>query len=236
MMMDSLGEVEKSVVFPAIISNCIISVPLGEFGEPNVGRFLYRLRYWTPLKLRSYTTIDILSWGSVDYDGRGNLVYGKPKKEPFTYSHIRTKWLVLKAVGVEGEDKEGEKIAPMQVYAIYNVGLEGWNVLTADEHTLFHILQKNNMRTEWLPKETKECRDECARRCDVLIPRINYMRSITEPLDIRECVRVLIPKGLVHHSILNLNAQEQDCSSHINPLTYPRLDGYDTGSRDALKE
>lgn len=56
------------------------------------------------------------------------------------------------------------------MYAAHNIGREGWCLLTADSHTLLHVLRKHKMYTTHLWGR-RSCESDCKDRQYYLVPR-----------------------------------------------------------------
>lgn len=65
---------------------------------------------------------------------------------------------------------------PEFMYIAYNVGLEGWTVITTDFHILTHVLKKNNISTRYLSIQ-RPCNESCKRHCYDLVPRVIPVRT-----------------------------------------------------------
>lgn len=104
-------------------------------------------------------------------------------------------------MGVAGVDEEGESTAPIQVYAALNVGREGWCVLTASKHTLFHTFHDHDVNLEYLVVHTDSTVGEtCGGEGLVprLQPRLRYVNMHVRVLKSKPKRTVLCVSTLQH--------------------------------------
>lgn len=85
-------------------------------------------------------------------------------------------WIVLKIpFGTLQISSEVTK-HPKFMYIAYNVGREGWSVITTDFHILTHVLENNNIITHYLSSQ-RRCSETCKHKCYDLVPLVKPLRT-----------------------------------------------------------
>lgn len=105
-------------------------------------------------------------------EGGGLPIHRKAIDAPYVHGNLETTtWVVLRLTITSHGNISGLSYPLAHIYAAVNVGIEGWCVLTADQHTLVHVLRDRFMSTRNLPF-AKRCRVGCGERSGVLVPRL----------------------------------------------------------------
>ena len=158
--------------FTLVTSRVVLCVPLGEVGQPQVEEVLARLTSWQVAALERHMKVTLLASGRLVLR-EGGLAVHHPARPPTTtqvttYVHVTTDdvWSVFAV------DRASSASGPsVHVYAALNVGREGWCVLTADFHTLLHVLHEHGMEAAHLAGQEEACREGCEGRRNTLVPR-----------------------------------------------------------------
>ena len=158
--------------FTLVTSRVVLCVPLGEVGQPQVEEVLARLTSWQVAALERHMKVTLLANGRLVLR-EGGLAVHHPARPPTTtqvttYVHVTTDdvWSVFAV------DRASSASGPsVHVYAALNVGREGWCVLTADFHTLLHVLHEHGMEAAHLAGQGEACGEGCEGRRDTLVPR-----------------------------------------------------------------
>lgn len=112
-----------------------MAVVADEMEEQWVETMLNRITTWNEFETASSMKTDVLSWGQYNLRGRLTL-----RKDHHDYPHLFYKDAETWAVVEISDNYHISSSFRLHVYAAINVTQERWCILTANSHTLLHLL------------------------------------------------------------------------------------------------
>ncbi|KAK3862670.1 hypothetical protein Pcinc_031492 [Petrolisthes cinctipes] len=169
------GHVSLRQFFTHVTNSVVLAVVASEVGEVEVETLLDMLTSWSVDALSTHMTVNLLTCGQLRLVDGGVAVYNEVEPPGGRLFLCEEQvWAVLKVEGVAAPKGGGAGCGEagrgggggrqLHVYAALNVGREGWCVLTANFHTLIHVLRDHNMCTDKLTAQSQyEERDKFMR-------------------------------------------------------------------------
>lgn len=154
--------------FPKLIPNTVLAVAACEVNDEQVEKMFKLLTTWDTKQLMTHTSTRFLTWGWVRPDDDGIACHNRAHQPPAPILTNYT-WAVME-VSVAEPNSEQKPQDGLRIYAAHNVGREGWCLLTANSHTLIHVLRLNNMYTTHL-YVGRRCESDCKARQYYLVPK-----------------------------------------------------------------
>ncbi|KAK4315754.1 hypothetical protein Pmani_013032 [Petrolisthes manimaculis] len=136
--------------FEEVLQCSVVAVVSEEVGVPSLERMLQKLTVWSDEKLTANIKIESLCRGRVIiYENKGDvLLTDYPNNHIPRLTHI---WGLVEMTTVDQGTGQMDR-----VYAAYNMGREGWCILTSNLHTMIHVVIEHTTYTiEQFPDHRK---------------------------------------------------------------------------------